>query len=301
MATALPRSTTSLKFPLIAGALGSITIAAIGALVVIRGGSSPAVPATQPQTAESRDYPAGVITYEVTGRGLFTASGAGDPIGTASYEHLHASGHVATAVESTASPDGTLIASVVRNPGGVFLAVSGADGAQRSLTQLAGDGDPQLVAAGKGHARAVDGVPLVVAWSPDSQFLAFGSVTGEPYSLGVMRSPGSYQPEVMYRSVSGGYVGELAWSPDGAKLAISTYSMDRLNHSVLVADPSGGGEAALLLDGCHVTWSPDSGYLAVHRDPGAEAGAWVVAATDAADRWAITREVQAFPLTWREG
>jgi Tol biopolymer transport system component len=115
-----------------------------------------------------------------------------------------------------------------------------------------------------------------------------------------LRSPASFQPDVQYREVVGGYVGELAWSPDGSKLAISTYTIDRLSHSVLITDP-GDGYAPRLLDGCHVTWSPDSAYLAVHRDPGAEPGAWVVSATDAAERWAITREVQAFPLTWLEG
>jgi len=250
----------------------------------------------------SSDFPSGVITYEVTGKGLFTATGSGETLGTTTYGQMHSEGHVASPVESAASPDGRLVASVVRDGTGVFLAVTGRDGAPHSLnslTQVAASDDPQLVAGGKGHARAVAGVPLVVAWSPDSSQLAFGSVTGAPYFLGVMSSPSSQFPTVTYAEVSGGYVGELAWSPDGTQLAISTYSMDRLNHSVLLNTP-GSALVTRLADGCHITWSPDSDYVAVHRDPGAEAGAWVIAAGDFGDRWAISREAQAFPLTWRQ-
>jgi hypothetical protein len=138
-----------------------------------------------------------------------------------------------------------------------------------------------------------------MAWSPDSSTLAFGSITGEPYTLGLLHSPGSPQPTISFREVAGGYVGELAWAPDGSKLGISTYSIDRLNHTVLVADAY-SGLVQQLSDGCHVTWSPDSAFIAVHRDPGAEAGAWIIAATDFATRWPITREVQAFPLAWDE-
>jgi hypothetical protein len=297
--TALVHRSPNHALPIVAGAAAVACALAVVALLVVARSSQPAQPAVE-TAVEPRSFPAGVITYEVTGKGLFTADGGGHPIGTSNYEHLHAEGHVATAVEIAPSPDGSLIAKVVRDEAGVFLAVTDAQGAQRSLTQLASGDDPQLVAGGKGHARAVQGVPLVVAWSPDSKLLAFGSVTGEPYSLGLMRSPASLQPDVRYREVVGGYVGELAWSPDGSKLAISTYTIDRLSHSVLITDP-GYGYAPRLLDGCHVTWSPDSAYLAVHRDPGAEPGAWVVSATDAAERWAITREVQAFPLTWLEG
>ncbi|MEO6043326.1 MAG: hypothetical protein ABIQ47_05340 [Tepidiformaceae bacterium] len=100
-------------------------------------------------------------------------------------------------------------------------------------------------------------------------------------------------------TVTGGYVGELAFSPDGRYLAVSTYAMDRKNHTVLMLDLA-SGRMIRLIDGCHITWSPDSRYVAIHRDPGAESGAWVVSATDATNRWAVSRETQAFPLTWVE-
>ncbi len=301
MATTSARAFHALKLPV---ALAALALVLAGTAVALwpngHNARDEAAVAASKLAPPSNGFPAGVITYEITGRGLFTASGSGEQLGTTTYEQMHADGHVASPVESAASPDGRLVASVVRNETGVFLAVTDRNGSQLNLTQVAAGSDPQLVAGGKGHARAVDGVPLVVAWSPDSSHLAFGSVTGAPYTLGVMSSPSWRVPAITYSEVSGGYVGELAWSPDGTRLAISTYSMDRLNHSVLLYT-LGSESVSRLADGCHITWSPDSEYVAVHRDPGAEAGAWVIAAENFGDRWAISREAQAFPLTWREG
>ena len=304
MTQAAPFANSPSRKPLAAlavlGAAGVIGVGFIAALSFDGDSSPPATEVRVPVAPALPAGPGGVITYEVTGRGLFTATGDGSSLGSATYEHLHAEGHVASVVEEAPSPDGKWTAAILRNPSGVYLTLRGEDGIQRTVTQLASSDDPALVAGGKGHARAVEGVPLVVAWSPDSQTLAFGSVTGEPYSLGLLSNPGLANPSITYSQVYGGYVGELAWSPDGKLLAISTYSLDRLNHSVLIADPT-SGYVRTLIDGCHITWSPDSKYVAVHRDPGPEAGAWVIAATDKSDRWAITREEKAFPLTWREG
>lgn len=290
-------------------AFAALSAAAFVFIAALRSGgsSTPAPELGRADVPTAPTRPGGIITYEVTGKGLFVANGAGETLGTSTFEQLHAEGQVASPTESAVSPDGKWVAGIVRNPdGSVFLGLTSHEqqaskygGGPRIITQLAGSDDPALVAGGKGPARAVSGVPLVVAWSPDSKMLAFGSITGEPYTLGILRYPEWSQPSIAYSEVSGGYVGELAWSPDGTQLAISTYSMDRLNHSVLIADPN-GGNVRILSDGCHITWSPDSQYVAVHRDPGAETGAWVIAAADYADRWAITREVQAFPLTWRE-
>ena len=301
-ATQLPHSAH--RRPLAAlAALGVMAIIAVGLVAALsfRGSEPTQTPEVRIPIAPALPAgPGGVITYEVTGKGLFTSTGEGAALGRTTVDQLHAEGLVAAAVDEAPSPDGKWTAAILRNPEGVFLALRGEDGVQRIATQLASGDGPALVAGGKGHARAVEGVPLVVAWSPDSKTLAFGSVTGSPYFLGLLSNPGAVNPAITYREVSGGYVGELAWSPDGKNLAISTYSLDRLDHSVLIADPA-TGYVKTLIDGCHLTWSPDSEYVAVHRDPGPEAGAWVIAAANKSDRWAITREVQAFPLTWREG
>lgn len=262
-----------------------------GGLVSACGGDDAAQ--TEPD-AVAIAKPGGVVTFEITGRGLFTATPAGDPIGTATYESLAHDGHVATAADSVPSPDGESVARIDRLAGGVFLSVARPDQIQQ-IANIAGPDDAALVAGGKGAARAVAGVPLVVAWSPDSSVLAFGSITGEPYTLNL----GYPDMDGATRSyqVTGGYVGELAFSPDGRFLAISTYALDRATHSVILLDLT-TDRLVRLIDGCHITWSPDSKYVAIHRDPGDERGAWVVSVTDSSERWAISSDTNAFPLTW---
>jgi hypothetical protein len=284
------------------GAAAAVGLVLTGVFVVARqSGTTPTHPnaATMPLVPASPPLPPGVITYEVTGQGVYTTDSSARQRESTTYDHVHSEGQVATATDAVPSPDGKYRASLFHNAqDGVYLAITGPDGVQRMPWQLAGEFDPQLVAGGKSAARAVEGIPFVVAWSPDSQALAFGSITGEPYVLGVLRSPGSANPTLEFEEVRGGYIGELAWSPDGKYLAISTYSLDRRNHTVLIA-AGGTGLVRTLIDGCHITWSPDSKYIAIHRDPGVEGGAWVVSATDKEDRWPISREEKAFPLTWR--
>ena len=272
---------------------GSVAMIVATLVLATRGTESTPPPTIAPITVAPLAG-GGTITYEVTGAGLFTADSSGRSTGVTTYDKLAHDGHVATAQESVPSPNGRDVASIERLPDGVWLAMTTGPVTSR-ITQLATTGDPALVAGGKGAARAVDGVPLVMAWSPDSSQLAFGSITGEPYFLSLMRIGAT--PTFNAYEVSGGYVGELAFSPDGHYLAVSTYAMDRKSHTVLILDHS-TGRVNRLIDGCHITWSPDSRYVAIHRDPGVEAGAWVVSATDATDRWAISNEAQAFPLTW---
>lgn len=276
--------------------MGSVVVIAGSLMLVTRGadGAPPAAPI--PNIAVPPLAGGGTITYEVTGAGLFTADSAGKPIGVSNYDQLARDGQVATAQESVPSPDGKTVATIERLPDGVYLALTAGNVTSR-ISQLATSGDPALVAGGKGAARAVEGVPLVMTWTPDSSQLAFGSITGEPYFLTLMRVGPT--PLMNGYTVTGGYVGELAFSPNGQYLAVSTYAMDRKNHTVLMLDLA-SGRMNRLIDGCHITWSPDSRYVAIHRDPGVESGAWVVSATDATNRWAVSRETQAFPLTWVE-
>ncbi len=275
-------------------ALAGSAAVVVGAYVMAtRGGeSSPAAPI--PVIAVPALAGGGTITYEVTGAELFTADSAGKPTGLTTYDKLAHDGRVATATDAVVSPDRAMVASIERVPDGVYLALT-KSGLTSRITQIASSGDPALVAGGKGAARAVDGVPLVMVWAPDSKQLAFGSITGDPYFLTLL-SPSTI-PSVQGYEVSGGYIGELTFSPDGHYLAVSTYAMDRRSHTVLMVNLL-QGKLTRLIDGCHITWSPDSRYVAIHRDPGVESGAWVVSATDANDRWAISNEAQAFPLTW---
>ena len=277
--------------------VGIVTLVATGLTIALTVGGSPDAEqqAVVARAAAQPSGPTGLITYEVTGKGFFNARPSGEQLGPASESDLHLV-HNATEQERVVAPDGSRAARVVRSADGVSL-VASAPGLLDRGFYLAAPSDPALVAGGKGAAREVAGIPLVVAWSPDSKKLAYGSITGEPYALQVVEPFGVGSPR--FYEVAGGYVGEVAWSPDGRYLAVSTYSLDRKNHTVFVLDTSTNA-LAKVSDGCHLTWSPDGKYLAIHRDPGPEAGAWVIS-PDGHERYAVSREPGAFPYAWREG
>ncbi|MFN0095721.1 MAG: hypothetical protein ACKVVT_13210 [Dehalococcoidia bacterium] len=295
-----------LKFPAVA-VIGFAALAFAGAAVLVASLASrdsspvaaPAPAALPVGTVAAKPAPTGAIVFEVTGQGFFRAAAVGGDLVPAD---------APVSLDGTRSPDGRWLAGMAKQADGkVFLTLTGGDGVARQLVQIAGNDttDPQLAPYGKGFARAVEGVPFVAAWSPDSRSLAFGSVMGEPYTLGVIRDVTAAEPIVTYAAVTGGYVGELAWSPDGTKVAISTYEIDRSDHTVLVYEvgqpsftDSGLVAAKRLVDGCHIVWSPDSRYVAVHREPREEPGAWAVSVTDPADRWAISHDPAAFPWAW---
>jgi Tol biopolymer transport system component len=200
-------------------------------------------------------------------------------------------------VEQFPAPDGAAAAVVEREGSNAWLVLT-QGGTPERLAQLADESSPPLVNGVKADASVAGGVPLVVAWSPDSRYLAFGSLTGAPYSLHVVERDPLSRTMVAQETyaVAGGYIGELAWSPDGSRLAISTYSADRRDHTVYALDPSGGAPARLI-DGCHIIWSPDGEHIAIHRDPHREPGAWVIA-IDGSEAYAISNEPTAFPLAW---
>jgi hypothetical protein len=272
--------------------LFGITFLATGLLAAACTQGSESEPPTPPESVPNAPAasvrPAGEVTFSVTGSGAFRikADGSGRP--------------VAATLPALASPsepgryrapNGTITLTVRETADGTFIDRS----ASAFSWWLASSGDPALVASGKGPAKAVEGVPLVVAWSPDSNAFAFGSVTGAPWSLHVANDRAAL-PEVATFEVPGGYVGELVFSPDSKYLAISTYSLDRRDHTVLVLELA-TGQLRTLSDGCHITWSPDSRYLAVHRDPYREPGAWVLA-VDGSERFALSSDPEAFPHVW---
>src|SRR3546814_8754365 len=94
--------------------------------------------------------------------------------------------------------------------------------------------------------------------------------------------------------VTGGYVGELAWAPDGGLLAISTYELDRHDHTVLAFDPE-EQEVRRVIDGCVITWAPDGRYFAVHREPRVEPGVWIVPRGEG-DPIPVSPSADAFPI-----
>lgn len=190
------------------------------------------------------------------------------------------------------APGGTASAYLESSGTETWMAITDADGAHR-VTQIAGPGDPPLVAGAKGEAQSANGVPLVASWSPDGALLAFGSVNGLPYTLNVA-SIGSASP--LRFEVGGDYVGEAVWSHDGRYLAVSSYTIDRSHHTVFIWDRE-TGELRRLIDGCHIVWSPDSSYLVIHRDPYEQPGVSVVS-IDGEHVHSLSDDPYAFPSAW---
>ena len=191
------------------------------------------------------------------------------------------------------SPDGRYRALVRFDQQGMWLDVEARDAVVATFPLAGIVGDQIALGDGKVGAAAVAGVPLAVAWSPDSMRLAFGSVTGAPWTLNLV-SVEDWRASV--HSVRGGYVGELAWAPDGSFLGVSTYEVGRTDHTVLILDP-GEQTARFLIDGCAITWSPDGEYLAVHREPRVEPGVWILSVSgDLLVR--ASSDPDAFPLAW---
>ncbi len=199
-------------------------------------------------------------------------------------------------VEQFTSPDGEVVAFIKTTDEGAWLIsrLMVKEGSRvTEVAQLGGGDWPALVAGGKGGARSRGGVPLVVAWSPDGQKLAWGSVTNAPYNLQIA-DRGTWAPRSL--PLVGGYVGELAWSPNGRYLAISTYAADRTDHTILMLDTVEDGVPRQVAKGCVMVWSPDSGHLALHGEPKTQPGLWVVSVEGKARR--VIDRTGVAPFAW---
>jgi WD40 repeat protein len=265
-----------------------LVVASIALAVVVAAGSIALAFAAGGSSGQPR--PTGVITY---------AQGVGEvsvhPDGSAATGTSPNTGlnvQILDLTSGLASPDGTMNAQVETAPDGTSLSIRDPGGTHQ-IAQLAGPGDPRLIPGAKGEARSANGVPLVTAWSPDSKYLAFGSVSGFPFTLNVVER-GSWQPQRF--DVNQDYVGEAVWSPDGKYLAISTYAIDRANHTVYLWDPD-KGTLTRLVDGCHVVWSPDGRYLVLRRDPISEPGISVVS-VDGTRVQQLTTDTNSYPSSW---
>ncbi len=190
------------------------------------------------------------------------------------------------------SPAGPATAYLESAGDETWMTVRDTGGAHR-IAQIAGAGDPALVAGQKGEARSANGVPLVATWSPDGALLAFGSVRGFPFTLNV--APSGATAPVRYE-VGNDYVGEAAWSPDGRYLAVSSYTIDRSHHTVFIWDRD-TQLLSRLIDGCHIIWSPDSDYLVIHRDPYQQPGVSVVS-IDGKHVRSLSDDPNGFPSAW---
>ena len=268
-------------------------LVALGGLVLAGCGgeqdeAAPAVGAASPTADVAAAGPSGTIVFEVTGKGYFAAPADRPSLAAETKWSAPERGGFATA------PNGRYFAFAMRDERGVALVV-GWPGGTTDLARLAEPNDPALI-EGKGEAASVGGVPLVIAWSPDSQRVAFGTLK-LPFVLTIAERTSGGEWRLSEHRVAGGYIGELAWAPGGSTLAVSTYSLDRKDHTVFVLGLDGGGPRRLV-DGCRIAWSPDGRYVVVHRDSPTEPGTWIVS-IDGAERFAVTTEPKSYPVAWR--
>ena len=199
-------------------------------------------------------------------------------------------------VPQIASPDGKTIAYVTISGEGATtiwrLMVKEGDRITE-VAQLGGGNAPPLVLGTKSAARSVDGVPLVVAWSPDGSKLAWGSVTDAPYNLHLAKR-GTWTPRSY--PLEGGYVGELARSAGGRYLAVSTYAKDRADHTLLVMDTLENHGPQRLAKGCVVVWAPDGRHLVLHGEPRTQPGLLVISVDGEVHR--VTERTDVAPFAW---
>ena len=197
-----------------------------------------------------------------------------------------------SAAGTWAVPGSTTVAFVDGELPELWLSLWGAEGVSR-VSQLTDGESPPVFVGSKGDARDEGAIPLIASWSPDGGALAYGSARGETKVLHIAtRGPAPDRSFVL----TDGYAGELVWSPDGRSLALSTYSEDGRDHTVYVIDRE-SGEFTYVIDGCLIVWSPDSSYLALHRDPHRAYGIWLVSAGGGRAQQ-LTAEPETYPLAW---
>jgi WD40 repeat protein len=189
------------------------------------------------------------------------------------------------------SPDGRTVAFTQNDAAGWRLwTVDGYGGALRDLGNMGSD--PAGTTPPVEVAPEQKG-PMYIGWSPDGSYLAFGGGFEPPY---IMTTVNLVTGARVRTEFPHGYPGEIKWSPDGTKIAVSTYDVDRTRHESYVVDPD-TGEAKQLLSGCVIVWSHDSRFLAVHGEP--DPSISVVDVTTGAQA-KVSRDRNDIPISWTE-
>lgn len=240
------RSTTVLRYALLAGAAVLVAITA-----VLLAGSRPKVP---PPFGPARP-------------GVFALSVDGDIVTAAPDGTRRASLTSGDAWDSNPvfSRDGTRLAFWSRSPGSTAsdLVVMGVDGSGRRTVALEGFGGSCARTSGSRFPDCYgpgDGAP--VSWSPDGTLLAYSSIPGNLSQILVSRADSFGSTAVGDPALKGQYP---AWSPDGTTIAFSGGAYDDERGLYLMR--ADGTDARRISTAPGVsgafapTWSPDGRRL----------------------------------------
>ena len=182
-------------------------------------------------------------------------------------------------------------------PDGSSIAFAGdIDGEEGLFRVPASGGEPTAITTGLG----VRGAP---AWSPDARSLAVIATEGGTASLQIL-DVGSGQVRDTV-ALPGSDLGEaVAWSPDGAQLAVEVVGSDQGEHAGIYLVDLHGSDVKMLStcrdDGCAdlgPSFSPDGAFVAFTRarcdEPGSDCfvgDVWVIR-TDGGDAHSLTEGI----------
>lgn len=135
--------------------------------------------------------------------------------------------------------------------------------------------------------------PMYVEWSPNGRQIAFGGGFIEPYFMTIVDLDTGNVVRTYFEE---GYPGEIKWSPDGSRVAVSTYDVERTRHEVYIVDPA-TGDARHVSSGCVIVWSPDGRFLAQHIDHTPGVG---IVNVETGEYGMLTDVLGETPLWWEE-
>jgi TolB protein len=188
--------------------------------------------------------------------------------------------------------DGSGIRRVTRGPERDVMASWSPDGRWLAFSRVRGEGEAPQVwlvrPSGKGAHRLVQGGQP--SWAPGGRWIAFDA----PGGIWVVHADGSGR-----RRIVAGSVGGLKWSPDGRRIAYTSW---RANTSEIYVARSDGARRRRLtrnaVDDFDPSWSPD-GRKILYTHGRDNAHSVYVMRSDGSGKRRLTRGGDSWATSWR--